>query len=88
MTIYEQMMADPQTNRWVLVTFGFGKHQPARIEKAFKAYYPPKYHEFRRKANALKVVPMTTEGMSKDRRNRILDKEAAVISLINKGEWE
>jgi hypothetical protein len=88
MTIYEQIMADKDLQRVVLVKFGFGEHNIPKVERWFKSYWPPKYHEFKRNSKPQKVVQMTTEGMSKERRNRILDKEAAVMSLIEKGEWD
>ncbi|MES9779260.1 hypothetical protein [Bacillus velezensis] len=75
LTIYEQIMKDPSFRKAALVKFGFGQVSPVKVEKWFKGYYPPKYHEFKQLAKRSNVTELHREAMTKEQRNKILDLE-------------
>lgn len=75
LTIYEQIMKDPSFRKAALVKFGFGQVAPVKVEKWFKGYYPPKYHEFKQLAKRSNVTELHREAMTKEQRNKILDLE-------------
>ncbi|KDE21603.1 hypothetical protein EF83_23005 [Bacillus subtilis] len=75
LTIYEQIMKDPSFRKVALIKFGFGRVSPVKVEKWFKGYYPPKYHEFKQLAKWSNVTELHREAMTKEQRNKILDLE-------------
>lgn len=75
MSIYELAMQDREFRRLILIEFSFGEHQPQKIEKWLKKKYPYKVAEWRKVRINQKVVPMVAEGMTKEERTAILDKE-------------
>jgi hypothetical protein len=87
MTIFELMMEDPIIRKQVLIQFGFGEINPKRAENWYKKFYPPMYHQLKRKAKAQKVVQFSVEGMAKEERDRLLDLEQAYSDLVKKGDY-